>query len=58
MSNPQMQKFLIRYLSSIIETCLQNSGTFGIGRNPYCGGHRTGYLGLVCGHMNEITSPY
>jgi hypothetical protein len=23
---------------------LQNSATFGIGRNPYCGGHRTGYL--------------
>ena len=34
-------------LSSIITKCLQNSATFGIRRNPYCGGHRTGYLGAA-----------
>jgi hypothetical protein len=28
---------------------LQNSATFGIGRNPYCGGHRTGYLNCYRG---------
>jgi hypothetical protein len=26
---------------------LQYSATFGIGRNPYCGGHRTGYLSVI-----------
>jgi hypothetical protein len=27
-----------------MEKCLQNSTTFGIGQNPYSGGHRIGYL--------------
>jgi hypothetical protein len=34
-------------LNSITEKCLQDNATFGIGRNPYCGGHRTGYLSIV-----------
>jgi hypothetical protein len=26
---------------------LQNNTTFGIGLNPYCGGHRVGYLNVL-----------
>jgi hypothetical protein len=37
---------------------LQNSATFGIGWNPYCGGHRTGYLSTNNMELNidELTS--